>query len=146
MNRSFVGAIAVAVAVGFSTAPGAQGPRRDGRWDVMVEMSMPGMPGNMPPLKTEQCVTPDQAENPESLLPPQGPAGGKSDSDCKITDQDISGSKVTFSMSCTTPQEMTGTGEFLYGDDTFEGVMTMTMQGQTMSMKYKGTRLGDCVQ
>jgi len=48
-------------------------------------------------------------------------------------------------MSCTTPQEMTGTGEFVYGEDTFEGVVKMTMQGQTISMKSSGKRLGDYV-
>jgi hypothetical protein len=66
------------------------------------------------------------------------------ENDCKVVDQEISDNKVTWSMSCTTPQEMTGTGEFVYADDTFEGVMQMQMQGQTMSMKYNGKRLGDC--
>lgn len=145
MNRAFVAAT-VMVAAGFTVAPEAQGPRRDGRWEVMVEMSMPGMPAGMPPMKMEQCVTKEQAENPESLLPPNGPTGGDSNNDCKITDQDITGSKVTWSMSCSTPQEMTGTGEFLYGDDTFDGVVKLLMQGQTMSMKSSGKRLGDCVQ
>jgi hypothetical protein len=140
MNRVFVAAI-VAVVVGLTVAPDAQGPRRDGRWEIMVDM---GMPAGMPPMKMEQCLTKEQAEKPESLLPPQGPGGDGTNNDCKITDQDISGNKVSWAMSCTTPQEMTGTGEFVYADDTFEGVMKMLMQGQTMSMRFSGKRLGDC--
>jgi hypothetical protein len=39
---------------------------------------------------------------------------------------------------------MTGTGELLYSGDTYTGTMKMTMQGQEMTMKYSGKRLGDC--
>ena len=39
---------------------------------------------------------------------------------------------------------MNGTGEFVYADNSFTGAMKMNAQGQEMSMKYTGKRLGDC--
>jgi len=72
MNRVVVIAMAtLGIAAGLTVAADAQGPRRDGRWEVMVEMTMPGMPGSMPPSKSEYCLTPEEAENPQSLLPQQ---------------------------------------------------------------------------
>lgn len=121
----------------------AQGPRRDGRWQVSVEMNMPGMPGGMPPLTVEQCVTKEEADDPTSVMP-KGP-GNSDGQDCKFSDQKIDGNAVSWSMSCTMPLEMTGSGEFTYGTDTFEGVTKMEMHGQTMTTKYAGTRLGECV-
>ena len=40
---------------------------------------------------------------------------------------------------------MSGTGEITYGENTYDGVMKMERQGQTMTMKYAAKRLGDCV-
>ena len=47
----------------------AQGPRRDGKWEVKTEMEMPNMPNmpagmTMPSFTSTQCVTP--AEAPDS--------------------------------------------------------------------------------
>jgi hypothetical protein len=48
-------------------------------------------------------------------------------------------------MKCEGPQPMTGTGEFVYTNDTYTGTMTMNMSGRgTMTMKYSATRTGDC--
>ncbi len=50
-----------------------QGPRRDGEWDVKMEMNMPGMPANMPARTTKQCITP--AEAGESVYTDDGYTG-----------------------------------------------------------------------
>jgi hypothetical protein len=71
-----------------------------------------------------------------------------------VSDFKSSGNKVSWTIKCTTPNEVDGTGEAIYGDDTLESTMTMNMQmargGQTMPMqmtiKTKGKRLGDCTQ
>ena len=42
----------------------AQSPMRPGRWEVSMEMEMPGMPMKMPAMKTTQCVTPEQVKDP----------------------------------------------------------------------------------
>jgi hypothetical protein len=40
---------------------------------------------------------------------------------------------------------MSGTGEITSGENTYDGVMKMERQGQAMTMKYTGKRLGDCL-
>ena len=127
-----------ALALGVSIA--AQAARRDGRWEVKMEMSMAGM--NLPAQTMTQCVTPQQANDPLKSLP-QGRGGRGPDANCKFSDYKVDGGKVTWTMTC--PQ-MTGTGEFLYSADVYTGTMKMNMQGQEMTMKYSGKRLGDCTE
>ncbi len=137
----------VVVAVLGSFAALAQEPRRDGNWEVSVQMDMAGMPQKMPPRTMKQCITKEQADDPSLLLPQPTGRGGAPD--CKVTDQKTTGNKVVWSMSCSGATPMTGTGEMVYGNDTFDGVMKMTMetggQAMTMTMTSKGKRLGDCV-
>jgi hypothetical protein len=124
----------------------AQELRRDGNWEMTVQMEMPGMPQKMPPMTMKQCITKEQANDP-SLLMPQQPGRGSAP-DCKVTDQKISGNKITWTMSCAGATPMTGTGEMVYSADTLDGVITMNMESggtpMTMVMKTKGKRLGDC--
>jgi hypothetical protein len=118
----------------------AQGPvRRDGRWDVKMEMQMAGM--TMPPQTLTQCVTKEEAADPQKGMPQTG--RGANPTDCKISDYKVVGNKVTWSMMCEQSQ-MSGTGEFLYTGDTYTGTMKMSARGQDMTMKYSGKRLGDC--
>ena len=120
----------------------AQMHRRDGKWEVKIEMDMPGMPVNMPAMTTTQCVTPEEASDPQKAMPPQGRGGGNQD--CKISDYKVDGNKVSWSMKCEGKQPMSGTGEFVYAADAYTGQMKMDMGGRGMSMKYSGKRLGDC--
>jgi hypothetical protein len=119
------------------------GPQRDGRWEVKMEMDMPGMPMKMPPMTSVQCITKEQANDPQKSMPPQGRGGP---SNCTVSDYKVDGNKVTWSMKCAPPEEMTGTGEFTYGAGTYDGIMKVVRGGQTMTMKYSGKRLGDCTQ
>lgn len=145
--------IPLACVLALSVAVLAQTPRRDGRWEVTTQMEMAGMPGGrgMPPMASTQCITKEQAEDPQKMVP-QPPARGGGQNDCKVSDYKTVGSKVTWTMKCTTPQEVDGTGEVTYGNDTYEGTMTMNMTmtrgGQSMpmqmTMKVNGKRLGDC--
>jgi hypothetical protein len=134
-------AATLAAAFVLSASGAAQEPRRDGNWQVTMEMEMPGMPQRMPPMTMTQCVTKEDAADPAKALP-QGRGGPPNN--CKVTDQKIDGNKVTWSMKCAPPEEMSGTGEFVYGADSYTGVMKMNRQGQTMTMKYSAKRLGDC--
>jgi hypothetical protein len=137
-------AVAVAAAAVFATALSAQGPRRDGKWEVKMEMDMPGMPAGMPPMTSTQCITPEEAKDPQKAMP-QGGRGGRGMNDtCKISDYKVEGNKVSWSMKCDPPQAMTGTGEFTYAADTYTGLMKMNRDGQQITMKYSGKRLGDC--
>jgi hypothetical protein len=140
-------AVPFAVLLTLSTMVLAQGPRRDGRWEVTMQMEMPGMPAAMPPFTVEQCVTKEQANDPQRSVPQQPQRGG-GQSDCKTEDYKATGSKVSWTMRCTTPQPMTGTGEMTYTKDAYTGQMTMNMerggQPMKMTMKMTGKRLGDC--
>jgi hypothetical protein len=122
----------------------AQGPRRDGRWEVKMEMDMPGMPANMPPMTTTQCITPDDAKDPQKAMP-QGGGGRGNPADCKVTDYKVEGNKVSWSMKCEGAQPFSGTSEFVYSGDTYTGTMKMDGGRGAMTMKYTGKRLGDCV-
>ena len=118
----------------------AQGPRRDGNWEVKMEMSMPGMPA-MPPIATTQCITKEDALDPQKSLQ-QAPSGRGGN--CKVSDYKVEGSKVTYAISCEGPEKMSGNGEFTYAGDTYTGTMTVNAAGRGMTMKYSGKRLGDC--
>ena len=121
----------------------AQGPRRDGQWEVKMEMDMPGMPAAMPAITSTQCITPEDAKDPQKAMPQQGRGRGNS-GDCKVSDYKIDGNKVSWAMKCEGQQQMSGTGEFTYAADTYTGVMKMDMGGRSMTMKYSGKRIGDC--
>jgi hypothetical protein len=103
-------------------------------------MDMPGMPMKMPAMTTTQCITKEQAEDPQRSVP----QGRGAPNNCKVFDYKVAGNKVTWSMKCEGPEAMSGTGEITYGENTYDGVMKMEREGQTMTMKYTGKRLGDC--
>jgi len=130
----------ITMVVGLSVSALAQAPRRDGRWEVKTEMEMPGMPMKMPAMTTTQCITREQADDPQRSVP----QGRGAPNNCKVSDYKVTGNKVTWSMKCEGPEAMSGTGEITYGENTYDGVMKMVREGQTMTMKYTGKRLGDC--
>jgi hypothetical protein len=134
-------AACVIIAVALSVSVLAQSPRRDGQWEVKTEMEMPGMPMKMPAMTTTQCITKEQVEDPQRSVP----QGRGTPNNCKVFNYKVSGNKVSWSMKCEGPEAMSGTGEITYGDNTYDGVMKMERQGQTMTMKYTGKRLGDCL-
>ena len=119
----------------------AQGPVRDGRWEISTEMEMPGMPMKMPAIKTIQCITKEQAADPNQSLPK---GSQDKNSDCKVTDYKIVGDKVTWAMKCEGKNAMSGNGEIVYGANAYDGWMKMNTGEGEMTMKYKGKRLGDC--
>jgi hypothetical protein len=120
----------------------AQGGMRPGRWETTMQMEMAGSPVQMPPMKQTRCVTPAEAKDPSTLSGPPGGRGGKND--CKVSDQKMSGSTISWKIACTSPDAMTGTGEMTFGDDSYTGTMKMNMAQGAMSMKMEGKRLGDC--
>ena len=90
----------------------AQGPRRDGNWEVTMTMEMAGMPQgmSMPPIKTTQCITPEEAKDPAKSVPqrPAGRGGAANPDDCKVSDYKQDGNKVSWAMKCEGAQPMAG--------------------------------------
>src|SRR4030095_16308864 len=111
----------------------AQGGMRPGRWETTMQMEMAGSPVQMPAMKQTRCITQDEAKDPSSLSSPPGGRGGKSD--CKMSDQKMSGNTMSSKMTCSSPEAMTGTGEMTFGDDSYTGIMRMNMAQGAMSMK-----------
>jgi hypothetical protein len=110
-----------------------------GRWETTVEMEMAGMPMKMPAHTMATCVTKEQAENAENLIPKAGDKRGG----CTYTDVKVDGSTVTWKMSCE-KSGMTGTGTVTYKGDSYEGSMHMKMQDRDMTAKYSGKYKGAC--
>jgi hypothetical protein len=152
MNRVQAGVLALAVA-GTAVLAAQAGPRRDGNWEITIDMQMPGMPNmpagmTMPPMKTTQCITKADAADPAKAIPARPQRGGGPPSDCTVSDYKTEGNKVSWSMVCTGANPMSGTGEMTYGADSYTGVMNMHGQQaglpMAVAMKYSGKRLGDC--
>ena len=121
----------------------AQTPMRPGRWQVTMQMQIPGAPVQIPPTTMEQCITEDQLKkDPASGLPNGAQKPG--DNACKVTDYQTSGNTVTWKMMCSGQQAMTGDGEMTFTGDSYAGAMKMSMSQGSMSMKLSGKRLGDC--
>jgi hypothetical protein len=144
MNLRIATVVGAVLAV--SIAAFAQSVRRDGKWEIKMEMEMAGLSAGMPPVTTEQCITPEEANDPQKMAPQMGRGrGGRGGGNCTVSDYKVDGNKVTYSVKCEGQQPMSGTGEFIYTADSYTGVMTMDMGGRgTMTMKSSGKRLGDC--
>src|SRR5262245_21600760 len=56
--------------------------RRDGDWEIKVEMQMPGMPMALPAQTVRQCITPQDVEDPQRSVPPSG----RGQNSCKVSD------------------------------------------------------------
>lgn len=110
-----------------------------GKWESTITMEMPNMPMKMPPHTMTVCVTKEQAENAENLIPKTGDKRGG----CTYTDVKVEGSTVSWKMTCE-KSGMTGTGSTTYHGDSYEGSMQMKMHDQDMSAKMTGKYLGAC--
>lgn len=150
-------AVAAALAAISATAL-AQGPRRDGNWEIKMTMDMSGMPNmpagmQIPAVTTTQCITKEMADDPRNTVPmaPMGRGqrgGGQMPENCKMLDSRMDGNTFTFSMKCDAPNQMSMSGQIVYGTDSYEGTMKADIdrggQPMSMNMKYSGRRLGDC--
>jgi hypothetical protein len=134
---TFRHAAALPLALALSVSLFAQTPRKDGDWEVTMEVEVEGLPA-MPAKTMTQCVSK------EDVADPQKPLLGRASNNCTVSDHKVEGNKVSWSMKCEAPEAMTGSGEILYGDDAYTGSMKIVREGRTIIMKYAGKRLGDC--
>lgn len=139
--KSKPGLILALVLVALSLVAYAQSPIREGLWEVTMQMEMANMPTKIPPMKTTQCITKEQASDPSKSLP-KGSADGKND--CAVSDYKVEGSKVSWKVTCTRPQKMAGSGEMTFANDAYDGMLKMSMDFGEMTMKMAGKRTGEC--
>jgi hypothetical protein len=120
----------------------AQTPRKDGNWEVTMELLIDGTSA-APPRTTAQCITREEAETADQKALPQ--TGVAMPADCATTEHKVEGNKVSWAFKCETPHPMTGTGEIVYTDEnSYTGSMTFVRDAHSMTIKYSGKRLGDC--
>lgn len=137
---------------------------REGKWEYMSEMKMPGMPempANMPKM-------PDGMQLPPGMTMPQfGPRGitstfqrcitnedlvpkdDKGKEQCTVTKMDRKGNTVNWAASCQTPQgPAKSEGTATYTGDAMEATMRVTGNAEgrpfEMTQNMKGRYLGPC--
>ena len=129
--------IAVAV-LALATSAFAASPQKPGKWQITMQMEIPGMPMKMPPYTFTHCVTEEDVKNAESAVPTD-----PKNKDCKVGDFKLDGNTVSWSVDCP-KQNVKGTGKITYTEDSFDGGMKMQMGEQEMTTKYSGKWLGAC--
>jgi hypothetical protein len=115
----------------------AASPQKPGKWNIKMQMEMPGMPIKLPPVNLDVCLTAEDLQDPEKSVP-KDPK-----SSCKVGDYEVDGNKVTWTVDCP-KEKMKGNGEITYNDTSYTGFMKMTIGEQEMSTKYTGKWLGEC--
>ena len=118
-------------------AQAADHPQKPGKWQMKIEMEIPGVPFKMPPVTTEVCLTEEDLKNPEKSVPNDPKAK------CTVSQYEIDGNTVRWSIDCP-KQDTKGTGEITYTEDSYTGKMKMTVGEQEMTTKYSGKFLGAC--
>ncbi|MBN8281518.1 MAG: DUF3617 family protein [Gammaproteobacteria bacterium] len=99
-------------------------------WDVTTSMEMGGM---KMPGRTQQVCAPVNAEGPEAMA---------SNDECQMSNIRRSPGKFSYDVACPNGS---GTGEMTYqGRDNYTSKMTMTTDGQTMTMVMTGKKVGSC--
>jgi hypothetical protein len=116
----------------------AEHPVHDGKWEITSSMTIPGM-GAVPPSTMTQCITK------KDPVPKHDASKGS----CKVTGQNVTGSKVSWKVTCDSARgPTTGSGEITYSGDTFDGSMNMKMSSPRGDMEVtttmKGKRVGEC--
>jgi hypothetical protein len=112
-------------------------PMQDGLWEVSMKFEIPGLPFQLPAQTATHCYTKKEIEE-SSGMPKQS-------GDCKVTDLQRSGNKITWKTVCTGKNAGTGTGEIAFTSATaYEGTMKLENKGQVTTTRYQGKRLGDC--
>jgi len=141
-TRLLVIVLALVAVPFFAAAP--KSPMKPGKWEITMQMIVPGMPENMKgvgmlsPMTIEQCITKEEAEN------PRPPKMDKKKIDCENVNNKIVGKTVTWSTRCRKP-EMTMDGKFTFSGDTYKGESHITSGGRSVTYKYSGKYLGPCV-
>lgn len=113
----------------------------DGMWEITMKMEMPGMPMEMPPITSTQCLT--KKDN----VPQQQGKGV----DCKMISHKIEGNTVSWVITCRMKEGGTAesTGTITYSGKSFKGTMKTVMnepgaEKMEVTQHMSGKRIGDC--
>jgi len=121
-----------ALALAFAPAVPAQGA--DDLYEVTVKMEVTGMPMQMPATTQRTCVK--KGGNDADIVPHQD--------NCKVTDAKRVGNRLTFAIACTGRDAMSGTGDFTFAGDGYDGRIRFKSQEMEMAQAITGRRVGGC--
>jgi hypothetical protein len=109
---------------------------REGYWEITTTMEMKGMPIQIPPTKILHCYTKEDVKDQKKMV--------TTDKNCTVNDFKQSGNKITWKMKCTGEHSGEFSGETVLKKDAYNSTMKMQTEGQTMNMKVKAKRIGNC--
>ncbi|HYI09948.1 MAG TPA: DUF3617 domain-containing protein [Thermoanaerobaculia bacterium] len=118
-------------------ARAADHPQKPGKWQVKMEMEIPGMPFKMPPVNTEICITEEDLKDPQKSVP------NDPKSKCTVGDYKVTGNTVSWTIDCP-KQDTKGEGEITFTEESYTGSMKMKVGEQEMKTKYSGKWIGAC--
>lgn len=131
--------VLLSVAIFPAILPAAEQGMKEGLWEISTTVKMPGMPFIPPPSTITHCYTKEDVKNEQTVLPQE--QGG----DCKVTDLQRSGSKVSWKVTCSGKNPGKGEGEIVFkGYTSYEGTTKLEMETATMTTHYDARRIGDC--
>lgn len=137
LPRSFPALLLSLALAGPACAAG--GP--DELWEITSSMSDKASGFAMPANTMRQCLRKGASEKTEEAVPLE--------KDCKMLDQKVSGSKVSFRFECSGRNRMSGNGEIDRPNAAnYSGRMQMKGMAEgrpmDMAMTYSGKRVGNC--
>ena len=103
-------------------------PMKPGLWRVTIE-------GPQGARTSDHCISKEEAAK---LEPPKGRSA-----DCKVNSFNVSGSTVTWKMSCPS-EKMSMESKTTYQGDSFTGETHIKMGDREMTQKSSGKFLGAC--
>jgi Protein of unknown function (DUF3617) len=131
-------ALSLAVAGSALAADVPASPQKPGKWNVKMQMEIPGMPFKMPPVNIDVCLTEEDLKDPAKAVPSDPKAK------CTVGDYKVDGNTVTWTVDCP-KEKIKGNGEITYTDSSYTGWMKMKVsEDQEMTTKYTGTWKGEC--
>jgi hypothetical protein len=105
-------------------------------WEVTSQMSMQGMPMQMPAQTMKVCAAANSTEPPGSQNDERG---------CVSSDYQRSADTVTWTSTCEGPPVRTGQGEITFADeDNYSGKIQYSSEDGNMVINLTGHRIGDC--
>ncbi|MFO1466546.1 MAG: DUF3617 family protein [Steroidobacteraceae bacterium] len=104
-------------------------------WQTSSQMSMDAMPMAVPAQTMQVCAAKNGTEP---------PAAHSSQHNCKNSDYQRVGNKVTWAVQCTGP-DMTGTGEIVYDTpSSYSGALHFKSADGNVTIKLTGKKIGEC--
>ena len=141
VRRSHVGisnVVSLCAGMGMLLPVLAWGQGADDQYDVTIKMAMVGVPMEMPAISQRLCVKKGASDG--DFVPRQD--------NCTVSDAKRAGARLTFKVACAGKDPMTGTGDFTFDANGYNGQIRLKgkMDGEDVDMTQgiAARRAGGC--